>query len=146
MNQLEEIDWLAYRYVAGEMSPDEAQSLETRMQTDEKLREAICRTVEITVGVSEGQPVAVSNPNPSLIQQIGPPIGWALFGALAATLVFILMSIPKQETSKLKPKSVETVQEILDPVIWAQIRREIPIGATDDWLPQEETTMIPLPP
>jgi hypothetical protein len=44
----DELDWLAYRYVAGELSPDEEQSFEARLGDDQPAREAVEQAFELT--------------------------------------------------------------------------------------------------
>ena len=43
-----ELNWLAFRYVAGEMSADECAEFETRLADDQAAREAVASAVELT--------------------------------------------------------------------------------------------------
>lgn len=44
----EELDWLAFRYIAGELSEPEAAEFEERLAVDQAAREAVARSVELT--------------------------------------------------------------------------------------------------
>jgi hypothetical protein len=45
---LGELDWLAFQYVAGELSMDEAERFEQRLGLDQSAREAVAKAVELT--------------------------------------------------------------------------------------------------
>lgn len=49
--QREELDWLAFRYVAAELSPAESRDFECRLERDQEAREAVGRIVEVTCAV-----------------------------------------------------------------------------------------------
>lgn len=49
----EELDWLAFRYVAAELSPEENREFEGRLEHDQQAREAVGRLVEVTCAVRE---------------------------------------------------------------------------------------------
>ena len=51
-----EILWLAFRYVAGELAPDEAESFEHCLDQDQEAREAVARAVELTGAVAALRP------------------------------------------------------------------------------------------
>lgn len=44
----DELDWLAFRYIAGELSEPEAAEFEERLALDQDAREAVARSVELT--------------------------------------------------------------------------------------------------
>jgi hypothetical protein len=46
-----ELQWLAFRYVAGELSGDEAAQFEDRLDQDQQAREAVAAAVELTEAV-----------------------------------------------------------------------------------------------
>jgi hypothetical protein len=45
------LDWLAFRYVAAELSPGESREFERRLEQDQQAREAVGRIVEVTCAV-----------------------------------------------------------------------------------------------
>ena len=49
--QREDLDWLAFRYVAAELSPAESRQFEGRLEHDQQAREAVGRVVEVTCAV-----------------------------------------------------------------------------------------------
>jgi len=54
-----EILWQAFRYVAGEMGPDEAESFEHCLDQDQAAREAVARAVELTGAVAALRPESI---------------------------------------------------------------------------------------
>jgi hypothetical protein len=49
--QRDDLDWLAFRYVAAELSPGESREFERRLEQDQEAREAVGRIVEVTCAV-----------------------------------------------------------------------------------------------
>lgn len=49
--QRDELDWLAFRYVGAELSPEESRQFENRLEHDQQAREAVGRLVETTCAV-----------------------------------------------------------------------------------------------
>jgi hypothetical protein len=49
--QRDDLDWLAFRYVAAELSPGESREFERRLEQDQEAREAVGRLVELTCTV-----------------------------------------------------------------------------------------------
>ena len=49
--QRDDLDWLAFRYVAAELSPGESREFERRLEQDQQAREAVGRIVEVTCAV-----------------------------------------------------------------------------------------------
>jgi len=47
----EDLDWLAFRYLAAELSPAESRQFESRLEHDQQAREAVGRLVETTCAV-----------------------------------------------------------------------------------------------
>jgi hypothetical protein len=59
----EELDWLAFLYVAGELAPDERRDFERRLANDQLACDAVSRAVDLTQtiqAVGEVKPVTVS--------------------------------------------------------------------------------------
>ena len=46
--QRDDLEWLAFRYVAAELSPGESREFERRLEQDQEAREAVGRLVEVT--------------------------------------------------------------------------------------------------
>ncbi|NLF68931.1 MAG: hypothetical protein GX575_07730 [Candidatus Anammoximicrobium sp.] len=49
--QRDDLDWLAFRYVAAELSPAESREFESRLEHDQQAREAVGRLVEVTCAI-----------------------------------------------------------------------------------------------
>jgi len=49
---IHELDWLAFRYIANEMTAIEADSFESRLADDQAAREAVARAVELAQAVA----------------------------------------------------------------------------------------------
>lgn len=45
-------DWEAFRYIAGEMTADEAEAFEAKLLTEQSLREAVAAAVELTESIA----------------------------------------------------------------------------------------------
>lgn len=58
----DDVDWLAFCYAAGELSPQEAARFESRLATEQPLREALARAVELTQVVASTQSVGWAVP------------------------------------------------------------------------------------
>jgi hypothetical protein len=98
-----ELDWLAFRYVAGEMTAQEASALELRLADDQQAREAVCRAVGLAQRLADAGPrgpaytYAVGSARDPVTQgimgfrgRVARAIGWMAVGAAAATLAFWL--------------------------------------------------------
>ena len=98
-----ELDWLAFRYVAGEMTAREASDLELRLADDQEAREAVCRAVGLAQRLADAGPpdrdyphVVRSARDPAnrgimgLHGRVARAVGWMAAGAVAATLAFWL--------------------------------------------------------
>ena len=98
-----ELDWLAFRYVAGEMTAQEASELELRLADDQEAREAVCRAVGLAQRLADaGPPDAdytrsvrsardpVTRGIMSFRGRVARAVGWMAAGAVAATLAFWL--------------------------------------------------------
>jgi ferric-dicitrate binding protein FerR (iron transport regulator) len=55
-----ELAWLAFRYVAGEMTVEEAEAFEGRLDQDQQAREAVARVVELAGAVAAQAPQAAT--------------------------------------------------------------------------------------
>ena len=58
-----ELEWLAFRYVAGEMSADEARALEQQLAGDQAAREAVSSAVALGLRLAEARPVVTGTPH-----------------------------------------------------------------------------------
>ncbi|MFN0021962.1 MAG: hypothetical protein ACKVP0_27250 [Pirellulaceae bacterium] len=83
-------EWLAFRYIAGELSGDETVAFEAELETSQVVREAVARAVELSqaVAIAESQQVVLVEAAPRGIRSRSwiPVIGWITAGAVAASV------------------------------------------------------------
>ena len=66
-----ELLWLSFRYVSGELTGDDAQDFERRLDTDQEAREAVAEAVELIGAVAAQGPAVVAIPRtPSLRRRL----------------------------------------------------------------------------
>ena len=58
----DDLTWLAFRYVAGELDPDELAAFEDRLDRDQPAREAVAEAVALMAGVVHAAPAFRSTP------------------------------------------------------------------------------------
>jgi anti-sigma-K factor RskA len=58
----DDLAWLAFRYVAGELNPDESAAFEHRLDRDQPAREAVAEAVALMAGVVHAAPALRSTP------------------------------------------------------------------------------------
>jgi anti-sigma factor RsiW len=58
----DDLTWLAFRYVAGELDPDESTAFEHRLDSDQPAREAVAEAVALMAGVVRAAPALRSTP------------------------------------------------------------------------------------
>ena len=98
----EDVELAAFRFVAGDMEPDEAAAFERQLADQQGAREAVCRAIAITEklmllrpsrdDLTGGTVTQLSDPKTRL-GHVGAAIGWMLVGAVAASLVFIVADL-----------------------------------------------------
>jgi hypothetical protein len=124
-----ELDWLAFRYVAGEATPDEARALEERMTGDQTAREAVARAA--TLGLRLASHGSVVEPRRETMfatpgSRVAHAATWAAIGAAAAVAVML-------GTSRLRPPAGEPrptappIAQATSALAWLQVRE---IGET----------------
>jgi hypothetical protein len=58
----DDLAWLAFRYVAGDLNPDESAAFEHRLDRDQPAREAVAEAVALMAGVVRAVPASRSTP------------------------------------------------------------------------------------
>jgi ferric-dicitrate binding protein FerR (iron transport regulator) len=106
-------DWLAFLYVAGEMSEAESTAFEQHLLQDQPAREALARAVQLTAAVrSACRPVSVpvASVSPVPVSSARP---WrtAVAGCAVAALVLVSVSIGLFDGDQSSDDSVATVAE-----------------------------------
>ncbi|MCI0359075.1 MAG: hypothetical protein L0211_11405 [Planctomycetaceae bacterium] len=88
----DDLDLAAFRYVAGEMSPDEAIAFEARLADDQPARESVGRAVALAERLAEAAPAE----EPIVERRadyrwVIAPLGWMAAGAAVALLAVSLL-------------------------------------------------------
>lgn len=85
----DDLAWLAFRYVAGELDPDELADFEDRLDRDQPAREAVAEAVALAAGVVRAAPALRSTPG------LRPRARRAAAVVLAAAACLALASVPR---------------------------------------------------
>lgn len=137
-DEREELEWCAFRYVAGEMSPAEAAMFEGRLADDQPARDAVCRAVALAGRLASARPQlspvsetdraapVARDPRP---RRIAAPtlreIGWMAVGA-AATLLVVYLARPGATAQSVPVVASKPgqVQPHADALVWARLQTE----------------------
>lgn len=154
-DQRDELDWLAFRYVAGEMTADEAGDFELRLADDQAAREAVSRAVgfgQRLVDAGSVRPdsrstartatAPVNRGTLTFRSRVVRAAGWMAAGAAAATLAVCLarpfgsgpIEPPGGETRKVAEVApVARPEPVADAEAWARLH------ATGEWRTHTES-------
>jgi len=148
-------DWLAFRYIAAEMSPDEVARFEERLEDDQAGREAVARAVEladalavVSVDREINTELVTPRPHRSNRSTWWARAGWIGVGAAAAlACVFLFRAIharpePNLAANDAPPPPAEFVPSD-DPEatqlaqLWCRTRDELESADDHSWSPPE---------
>jgi hypothetical protein len=143
----DELDWLAFRYVAGELTPKEAGAFEERLASDQAAREAVARAAALGMEVAEARPT-VARTRGFAATVLGP-LAWASLGAAASLAVWsMLQNQPRPAAREPAPQPVVTRE--IDAVAWIQlhgvVRAEQPVDELELDEPELPVVRGPLVP
>lgn len=156
----DEPDWLAFRYAAGDMGPDEARAFEARLADDQEAREALSRAVRLAERLGEAAPSAperVVAPGARMLsrlrlrrgslQRAAAPAGWMAVGAAAALLIASLIGWPARPTIETPPGSSPSEGRSSPPtdvLVWARFQARHDGGTADleHWLDEAASEAI----
>lgn len=158
-HQDDENDWLAFRYVADDLSEAERAEFESRLAWDETAQRSLGSMVELTLAIAATEesatgksvaPAALANES---TRAAGPHAGrkanrklvW-LAGCLAASALVLIAASVAVQSRWLSPH-VATIQAPDDDwqrlaAIWNETRSEL--STDDEWSADEETQVAPL--
>jgi len=148
-----ELDWLTFRYIAGEMTAQEASALELRLADDQEAREAVCRAVALAQRLADAGPPGRDYPH--AVRSAGNPanrgvmrfqgrvaraVGWMTAGAVAATLAFWLAPSsgrvstepPLKSSGRFEAARAGPVERVPDAEAWGLLQ------ASDAWTAHTE--------
>jgi hypothetical protein len=147
----DDLAWLAFRYVAGDLDPDESAAFELRLDRDQPAREAVAGAVALMAGVVHAAPASRPRPGPrSRVRRV-------VVAALASAACLALALAP--QLVEFRPRRDATDALTRTPVagpavalVWSGLRQEAaetprqddPAAALDDpeadtWTPVETT-------
>jgi hypothetical protein len=91
-NDMNDLDWLAFNYAAGELQPTEAEQFEARLAEDQAAREALARAVELCQTVSAVETQRCDYIAPAAYTHIAwnQRLSWMAVGGLASLLLAVL--------------------------------------------------------
>jgi hypothetical protein len=132
-----DVAWLAFRYVAGELGPDEADAFERRLDQDQAAREAVAEAVLLTEAVAALAPDTLA----TLPLQVPTPIdrrgrlarrmAGALALAAAACLAWFLFgprtvrpSRPPADVVERERAAPAASREALVTLAWSEVRQK----------------------
>jgi ferric-dicitrate binding protein FerR (iron transport regulator) len=116
-----ELLWLAFRYVAGEMSLDETESFERRLDGDQEAREAVARAVELTGAVAAVRSGSIPTFTlPRRRRLVRVIVGVAALAA-AACLAWLVVTPHAGERLAVTPKVSPSATVTL---AWSTLRQE----------------------
>jgi hypothetical protein len=122
-----ELDWTAFCYAAGELSPSEVEQFEARLAGGQAAREALARAVELTQAVAAAEIHGEMLVAPAARSGIdwNTRLSWMAIGGLAAVLVAMLWSgvIGPTWTTAQRKYNAASRQELA--MAWNTTRREV---------------------
>lgn len=150
MNERDELNWLAFRYVAGELDEAEMQAFESRLAAEQDAREAVARAVALAqcVAVASADEAVTADEPPCVrtcdlaSEQRGSAWGWIAALAISAALLVLLSQlvrpVGRDGNTTASPAEV-TAQEQLA-AVWDAVREPLdePAWAADAWEDADE--------
>lgn len=117
-----ELEWLAFQYLADELSPSERDEFETRLANEQGAREAVARSVELTqtIAVAHRSEQVVSKSHADKAVSSWRRVAWlatSVACCLALVLVYRSSKVPDTKSTDYVPIAdlasawVETVDE-----------------------------------
>jgi hypothetical protein len=129
----DDLDWSAFCYAAGELSPDEVAAFEARLADDQAAREALARAVELTDVVASAESLAPVVVARSQSNAWTKRLAWMAIGSAASLLVALLSSgvwswFGSEQTSSIQRSELASA--------WTQTRQELSESDSDLWYPK----------
>jgi hypothetical protein len=122
-----ELDWLAFAYVAGEMSAAAAEAFELRLAEEQPAREAVARAVELTLVVAAAErreELAVTIHRPATAWSTR--LAWMAVGGVAALVLALVWNGAGGKADQAVDRPVASVPAISNgrelALAWSQTR------------------------
>lgn len=152
MNEHEDLNWLAFRYVAGELDEAESQAFELQLETNQPAREAVAQAVMLTRCVTMVADECQSNHDAS-VSALATPVsvagrgsawGWVTALVVSAALLVLVSQVVRPGARELgtKAPAVDAAQEQLAEV-WDSVREPLdePAWTSDAWEEDDDTAL-----
>jgi hypothetical protein len=129
-NAGDELAWLAFRFIAGEMTADESRAFEARLADDQAAREAVAEAVELFHAVcaaEAAEPICVAAKAQTTWTQ---RIAWVASGAVAAAIV-VLVGLNLGSLTRRLPSGNEPAIAAISPALadaWSAVRSDLTGG------------------
>ncbi len=149
------LDWLAFRYLAGELDATETVAFENRLAGDLAAAEAVARAVELTQAVALACDTNKNPSQPTPATFCRPRSGWSrviratvAFAAAAACAAAILLGLRDKEPRRpavpareaaASPAADEHIGDSVTPIervalAWSEIGESLAALGVEDWL------------
>jgi len=125
----EDLDWLAFRYLAAELSPAESLRFESRLEHDQQAREAVGRLVETTCAVRSldwdvaSRAMPVRRRRPWYRRRAAQVVTGLAVGLMVALLVWGPDRARQQREPEGRFAKVPPAAELA--VVWSHVRTEL---------------------
>lgn len=152
MNEHDDVNWLAFRYVAGELDEAETQAFELLLETDQPAREAVAQAVmiarSVTMVADEGQAKQSESvcelTTPVSAAGRGSAWGWVTALVVSAALLVLVSQVVRPGARELGTKApvIDAAQEQLAEV-WDSVREPLdePAWTSDAWEDDEYASL-----
>ena len=161
------LDWLAFCYIADELSPDDAAAFENQLADDQAAREAVARAVDLTRALAKVGAGDRSRATPASMvlgawrrRRSAGRLARAVIAAAACLMVVLAyqhyrgiapVATSPQETadSERIGSSERSARQLA--VLWSQTREELAAMQLDDWVVDlhdnldQSDELLPLP-
>lgn len=125
-----ELDWLAFRYVAGELGADEARSFDDRLASDLAAQEAMSRAAALSIAIAAARPSVEPRRTASVESRQSRfmhAVTWLSIGVAATVAVWIgsaILSNPEVAQHRAESNLVQTAQPApASAVAWLELRK-----------------------
>ena len=152
MNEHDDLNWLAFRYVAGELDEAETLAFETRLEADQDAREAVARAVMfsrcVAAATDDGQPSRTAPvcelASPVPVAGRGSAWGWVTALVVSAAMLVLVSQVMRPGLREQDPagSTTDVAQEQLAEV-WDSVREPLdePAWTADAWEDDEDTAL-----
>jgi hypothetical protein len=131
----EELDWLAFRYVAGELAADEAGDFEGRLARDQTARDAVSRAVELTSAICAVEATSSAPVHLARRRRVQQSLRWAVcLSACALVLIVCFRYLRHSESGPPGSKDVSSAAAAELAVVWSETRSEVADQVDDSWV------------